>query len=202
MCHSKELHPGAYLFSLACLKAVYLLGPLLFLIYINDLPQSVPHSTVYLFADDTKLISVSSTPEDDNLLQTDLNSLQSWCSKWKLKLNADKCVSIHFTHSLPSCPPSLTINNTQIEFVFSHRDVGVALTNHLSWSIHYNHICSKAYAALNLIRRTITTSSINVKKQLYLSLVRSQLTYCSQLWRPRLLKDITQLERVQRRVLT
>ena len=62
------------------------LGPLLFLIYINDLPQSVPHSTVYLFAEDTKLISVSATPEDDNLLQTDLNSLQSWCSKWKLKL--------------------------------------------------------------------------------------------------------------------
>ena len=100
---------------------------------------------------------------------------------------------IHFTHSLPSCPPSLTINNTQIEFVFSHRDLGVAVTNNLSWSIHYNHICSKAYAALNLIRRTITTSSINVKKWLYLSLVRSQL------WRPRLLKDITQLERVQRR---
>ena len=170
-----------------------------FLIYINDLPQSVPHSTVYLFADDTKLISVSATPEDDNLLQTDLNSLQSWCSKWKLKLNADKCVGIHFTHSLPSYLPSLTINNTQIEFVFSHRDLGVAVTNNLSWSIHYNHICSKAYAALNLIRRTITTSSINVKKQLYLSLVRSQLTYCSQLWRPRLLKDITQLERVQRR---
>ena len=52
---------------------------------------------------------------------------------------------------------------------------------------------------LNLIRRTITTSSINVKKQLYLSLVRSQLTYCPQFWRPRLLKDTTQLERVQRR---
>ena len=123
--------------------------------------------------------------------------------KVETQTNSDKCVGIQFTHSLPSCPPSLTINNTQIEFVFSHRDLGVAVTNNLSWSIHYNHICSKPYAALNLIRRTITTSStssINVKKQLYLSLVRSQLTYCSQLWRPRLLKDITQLERVQRRV--
>ena len=123
---------------------VSVLGPLLFLIYINDLPQLVPHSTVYLFADHTKLISVSATPEDDNLLQTDLNSLQSWCSKWKLKVNANKCVGIHFTHSLPSCAPSLTINNTQIEFVFSHRDLGVAVTNNLSWSIHYNHICSKS----------------------------------------------------------
>ena len=146
-----------------------------------------------------KLISVSATPGDDNLLQTDMNSLQSWCSKWKLKLNADKCVGIHFTHSLSSCSPSLTINSTQIEFVSSHRDLGVTVTNNLSWSIHYNHICSKACAALNLIRRTFTTSSINVKKQLYLSLVRSQFTYCPQLWRPRLLKDITHLERIQRR---
>ena len=121
------------------------LGPLLFLIYINDLPHSVHHSTVYLFADDTKLTSVSATPEDANLLQTDMNSLQSWCSKWKLKLNADKCVGIYFTHSLSSCPPLLTINNTQIEFVSSHRDLGVTVTNNLSWSIHYNHICSKAY---------------------------------------------------------
>ena len=128
-----------------------------------------------------------------------MNSLQSWCSKWKLKLNADKCVGIHFTHSLPSCQPSLTINNTKIEFVSSHRDLGVRVTNNLSWSIHYNHICSKAYAALNLIRRMFTTSSINVKKQLYLLLVRSQFTYCPQLWRPHLLKDITHLKKQKHR---
>ena len=62
------------------------------------------------------------------------------------------------------------------------------------------HVCSKAYRSLNLIRRTISTNSpVNLKKQLYISLVRSHLCYCSQIWRPNLIKDITNIERIQRK---
>ena len=173
-----------------------MLGPLLFLIYINDLPESIPHSSVYFFADDTKLLT---TPTVNDLqLQNDINSLSWWCSQWKLKLNPTKCVGIHFSKSTAS-PPNLHINNTPIEFVDHYRDLGIIVTNNLNWSKHLSHICSNAYRALNLIRRSVTTSNVLVKKRLYISLVRSHLSYCSQLWRPRLLKDISLLERVQRR---
>ena len=70
----------------------------------------------------------------------------------------------------------------------------------LSWSDHYSHICSRAYCSLYQIRRSFSSvAHISVKKRLYLSVVRSKLSYCSQLWRPHLKKDILLLERVQRR---
>ena len=159
------------------------LGPLLFLIYINDLPDPLLHSSVYLFADDTKLMKASTTSDSVNQLQSDIDSLQSWCHQWKLKLNPCKCVGMHFA-MLPTPHPSLFINNTSINFVEHYRDLGIIMTSNLDWSKQYNHICSKAYFTLNLLRRTITTSDIYVKKRLYIALVRSHLSYCSQLWRP------------------
>ena len=70
----------------------------------------------------------------------------------------------------------------------------------LSWSSHYDHMSAKAYKALGFIRRTITASaSVSIKKALFISLVRSHLTFCSQIWRPYLLKDMRHLEQIQRR---
>ncbi len=80
------------------------------------------------------------------------------------------------------------------------KDLGILISDSLSWSVHIKQICSKAYRSLYLIRRAIPcTSPINIKKSLYLPLVRSQLTYCSQLWFPNKTHDIILLERVQRR---
>ena len=84
--------------------------------------------------------------------------------------------------------------------MYCHQDLGIMVDEKLSWTKHYNHISLKAYRTLHLIRRSISPSApVNIKKHLYIMLVRSQLTYCSQLWRPRLIKDIKCLERVQRR---
>lgn len=70
----------------------------------------------------------------------------------------------------------------------------------LSWSAHHDYLSAKAYSMLGLLRRNFShTNSVSHKKILYLSLVRSVFAYCSQLWRPYLLKDIVKLERVQRR---
>ena len=82
----------------------------------------------------------------------------------------------------------------------SHRDLGIILQYNLSWADHYDHICSKAYKILGLLRRSFFMShSIATKRKLYISLVRSQLTYCSQIWRPALIKDIRKLKQIQRR---
>ena len=80
-----------------------------------------------------------------------------------------------------------------------HKDLGVTFSTDLHWTEHYNIIIAKAYQTLGLLRRTFSVDSTAAKKQLYISLVRSQLLYCSQLWRPQLLKDVFTLERVQRR---
>ena len=80
-----------------------------------------------------------------------------------------------------------------------HKDLGVTFSTDLHWTEHYNIIIAKAYQTLGLLRRTFNVGSTAAKKQLYISLVRSQLLYCSQLWRPQLLKDVFTLERVQRR---
>ena len=135
------------------------------------------------------------------VIQDDIDSLLLWCAEWKINVNFTKTVVMFhsLTNSLPD-HQSFTLNDHQIKTVNTFRDLGITISSNLSWSSHYNTICSKAYASLHLIRRTISTSEIPVKRQLYLTLiVRSKLCYCCQLWRPHFIKDITSLERVQRR---
>lgn len=92
------------------------------------------------------------------------------------------------------------MNSSPIQAVESCKDLGVIVSSDLSWSLQQNNVISKAYRQLGLIRRTFSKSvSVKAKKLLYLSLVRSKLTYCSQLWRPQFIKDIAALEKVQRR---
>ena len=175
------------------------LGPLLFLIYVNDIPSSIHKSSVYLFADDTKISKVICNLSDSLDLQSDIDSLLHWCLRWNMSIHSGKCVAIRFGHSLKDSP-SYSTNNTTIQPSTKHRDLGLILSSDLSWSSHYNHISRRAYFSLYLIRRSFsTTLPIHLKKHLYLSLVRSHLTYCSQIWRPRHLKDILCLERIQRR---
>ena len=76
-----------------------ILGPLLFLIFINDLPQCILHSIPLLFADDTKCLCPISSPLDCQLLQSDLNNLSYWSSKWKLLFNEAKCSLLSFSQN-------------------------------------------------------------------------------------------------------
>ena len=173
-----------------------ILGPILFLIYINDLPNSVS-SPMYIFADDTKCAKHIQSAEDSVLLKNDLDSLYEWYHKWKKKFNNHKCLLLQFCSNFQT---SYTINGCKLEVLESHRDLGVIINKDLSWSDQYKHISGRAYKLLGLLRRTFGNSaSITTKKTLYLSLVRSQLVYCSQLWRPYLINHIVQLERIQRR---
>ena len=176
-----------------------ILGPLMFGIFINDLPLSVVHSTPYLYADDTKCLNTIRSLTDTYDLQYDLDNVSLWSLRWKLFFNENKFVHIRF-HSLnPNSSITYKINDRVIDRKSHHKDLGIFFNNNLTWTDHYDHIITKAYNALGLLRRTFKTNNIQVKKQLYISLVRSQLLYCSQLWRPQLIKDIQKLERIQRR---
>ena len=92
------------------------------------------------------------------------------------------------------------INNCEIISRTHHKDLGITMSYDLSWSKHIAQISSKAYRILGLLRRTFSaTNSTTTRKSLYISLVRSQLLYASQIWRPVLIKDIKRLEQIQHR---
>ena len=78
-----------------------------------------------------------------------------------------------------------------------YRDLGLMVSNDLTWDKHYEYIIARAYKVLGLIHRTFSMSHYPLAKaKLYITLVRSQLIYCTQLWRPHLIKDILNIERV------
>ena len=149
-----------------------------------------------LFADDTKFMEAVSHYLGTTHLQQDLDSLSIWCSKWKLSLNSSKCAVMRFSLSSLS-PSSCYLNGQPSKPVDKHKDLGTMICQNLSWSDHISDICVKVYKSLHLIHRSIPSSPSNVRLRLYLSLVRSKLTYCSQLWRPCLIKDIISLESIQ-----
>ena len=185
-----------------------ILGPLLFLVYVNDLPSQALYSDLFLFADDTKCLKSVSSPLDSSLLQIDLGQLAAWSIYWKLSFNELKCflLSIQSKHP-PNSSTTLSqsnhtyfINGHPVNSCNQHKDLGILISHDLSWSNHLVQITSQAYKKLGLLRRTLcSTNSITTKKILYLSLVRSQLVYCSQVWRPFQVKEIKLLEDVQRR---
>ena len=177
-----------------------ILGPLLFLIYINDLPDKLSLSKLLLFADDAKCFMSISSRADCLSLQVDLSSLVDWSSTWKLTFNEKKCSVVHFTRGQSSVILSYSINDTIISSVGSQKDLGVILSADMQWRSHYLFIIARAYKMLGLIRRVFSSvRDVYPKRCLYLSLIRSQLLYCSPLWRPQLLVDVRSLETVQRR---
>ena len=105
-----------------------------------------------------------------------------------MERNTEYIISLSPKTPLPSVHK---VDETMIQFLPFHRDLGIVASSDLSWSNHYDLICSKAYHTLHLIRRSISSSSsVATRKQLYLSLVKSKLSYCSQLWKPQLIIDI------------
>ena len=136
-----------------------ILGPLLVLIFVNDLPASVMSSTVLLFADDAKCIKQISIYSDCVSLQDDLNSLSKWSSTWNLLFNERKCSVVRFNTKPSSIIYNYHINSMLISSTDTHRDLGVIISADLQWKPHYQHIVSKSYKMLGLLRRLF--SSVN-----------------------------------------
>ena len=172
------------------------LGPILFLIYINDLDDSIT-SNVLKFADDTKLFRKVNTDGDKQHLQNDLDRLVKWSEKWQMLFNFGKCKCLHTGHG--NLNVNYKMGGTVLGTTVKEKDLGVTISADMKVSEHCGIAASKGNRILGLIRRNITYKGKKLIIPLYKAIVRPHLEYCIQAWRPYRKKDIDTLERIQRR---
>ena len=174
------------------------LGPCLFLAYINDLPNRVT-SKVRLFADDTAMYSMVTSSEDQDHLQQDLHRLTDWEESWDMMFHPYKCSSLSITRSRHPLHPSYQLHDHTLGEVTAAKYLGVTIQQNMSWDSHINETCSKASKTLGFLRRNLKISSRTIKERAYKAFVRPVLEYASCVWDPASQKNIDKLESVQRR---
>jgi hypothetical protein len=173
------------------------LGPILFLTYINDLPGSV-HSDVRLFADDTIIYKHIKCKQDQIHLQDDLDRLVQWEREWDMEFHPGKCQVIQFTKSRP-IPHTYNLHGMELDTVKDVKYLGVNLSSNLSWGNHITKVTNCAGRSLGFLKRNLQVSSPAIKEKAYLSLVRPQVEYCSTVWDPHQKYLTHRVEMVQRR---
>ena len=155
------------------------IGPLLFLLYINDLPDYVKHSSTSLFADDSMISRTIQSETDAALLQEDLNSLQVWENTWKMEFNPDKCEAISVTNKRNPIKTSYNIHDKTLKYVKSAKYLGVTIDNKLTWNSHVDNICKKANSTRAFLQRNTRMCPRHIKARCYTTYVRPTLEYAS-----------------------
>ena len=174
------------------------LGPLLFVLFINSLPDSVTHSHVYLFADDTKVFKHILKEEDQTQMQSDIDSMYTWADQSKLKFHPEKCV--HMTLGNNNTPEfRYNMGTRQLKITHEEKDLGVLFDDKLSFDSHISAKINKANSVMGVVRRTFQCLDTRLFKQLFKSLIRPHVEYANQVWYPHTKKHILAIENVQRR---
>ena len=132
------------------------LGPIIFLLYINDLPGSLQF-LVRLFADDTAVYLTVQGQADSKMLQKDLNVLQEWEKEWDMEFNPSKCQVVHITRSKRPIQTSYSIHGQVLDSVKSARYPGVDIASDLNFTKHVNRITAYASKSLGYLKRNILT---------------------------------------------
>jgi hypothetical protein len=172
------------------------LGPLLFIIYINDLVRELK-SIVKIYADDTKLIADVQEPEGAKQLQEDLNRINEWTKRWLIKLNSQKCKVMHIGKKNPS--RLYSIEGTRLAESRCERDLGIIVTSNLKWNEQCQKAAGEANRVLGMLKKAFVSKESILWKKLYTTYVRPHLEYAIQAWSPYCKRDIKVLEKVQRR---
>jgi hypothetical protein len=174
------------------------LGPLLFLIFINDLPAGIK-SLVQLFADDVKILVEASSQV---IAQSDLNYLSEWENTWKLKFNVDKCKVLHCGRN--NTKFEYKLNSKDLEVITEERDLGVVFNEPFDFSSFILAMISKANQKIGWIKRNILSRDALVISTVYKTLIRPHVEYCTQAWAPVARHGnwnfILKLESIQRKV--
>lgn len=177
------------------------LGPLLFTLFINDLPNVIKFSNVLMYADDVKIFLSFNQYADHRLLQQDLDSFLSWCNLNLMELNLKKCKHMSFYRG-NHIKLNYSLGNHQLENCDTMLDLGVLLDAKLNFINHISITVNKARCILGFIKRWAKEfKDPYVTKQLYVSLVRPVLEYASIVWDPIYMTHNNYIESVQKQFL-
>lgn len=171
------------------------LGPTLFLIYINDLLEIIK-SPCLAYADDVKLWREIETEDDPDILQRDLDNVASWARRSKLPINVEKCAYLHIGNC--TTVNAYHLSGRLIKISEQEKDLGIIVSNTLKTAAHTDRVCKSARGMLNAIRRSFGKLTPKAFVALYSTHVRPRLEYGGVAAYPCTNKEIHQIEQVQR----
>src|ERR1043165_4742771 len=182
-----------------------ILGPLLFLIYINDLPNSSTLIHYILFADDSNVfLSHASYDQLFELANQELKAASDWFKANKLSLNLSKTNFILFTSNKKQIPPSMvniTVDGVNIPQVNTSKFLGVHMDEHLKWNIHIDEINKKITKSIGILNRISYLLPTQILINLYYTLIYPYFTYCNLIWTSTYSTHLNKLKIAQKKAL-
>lgn len=174
------------------------LGPLLFILYVNEITDNLHNTNSLLYADDTKIFKIIRNKDDCVLMQQDLMKFEAFCKENSLYLNTDKCYTVTFSRKLNPIIFDYSLNDRVLTRVNEIRDLGVTLDSKLTFIPHIDKMLNKAFKQLGFILRVSKPFKNSLTyKLLYNSYVRSHLEFASVVWQPTFNTHADRIERVQ-----
>jgi hypothetical protein len=175
------------------------LGPLMFILYINDITKYIKNCYIKIFADDSKIVKAINKLEDRELLSEDLQAVTEWAVKNKMALNKLKYQLLQYGKD-ESLKLSYNIDNTEVSKSQIVKDLGIYMSEDMLFDEHITRIKNKAKQVAGWILRLVQSRSADVVMLLYKTYVRPHLEYSCCLWSPTKIKNISDLEGIQRSI--
>ena len=187
-----------------------IIGPLLFVLFINDITRGLsPGTNIALYADDTKIWRKIYGEDDHQILQHDISYLLNWAVQNKIVFHPNKCKVLSITHLrppfldiLPEIQFMYHLGSEMLDYCESEKDLGIIVNSKLNWNEHCDYIISKFHKKMGLLRRTCHfVKNPNRRRVLYITLVRSLFEHCPIVWRPSSTTIMQKLENLQKHAL-
>jgi len=177
------------------------LGPLLFVLYINDVTSVISDKCkCKLYADDLKLYSEITVVDDCYALQDVIDKVKIWSDEWQLSMSVRKCATMCVGHSANNhAVYKYTIGNNSLPQKDHVVDLGVTVDPTLKYSVHINQLVARAKSRVGLLFRCFVTRDMNVLRKAYITYIRPLVEYASNIWSPTQVGLIDKLESVQRK---
>jgi hypothetical protein len=175
------------------------LGPLLFNIFMIDLPKCVT-SPIVRYADDSTLYRIIRSQDDIIVLQQDLDTIAAWCHNNGMSLNESKCKVMDISNAAALVHPYV-INGKELPYVNTEKLLGVHIASDLKWNVQSEAVRAKSSKLLGFLSRNLNGCTHRVKRLAYLTLIRPNITYGAPAWHPTSVDNVNKLERVQKRAM-